>query len=111
MNSLEGYFTREEAAAFFNVTVGTVDRWRRAGIGPEAIRVGSMVFFKIEDCEDVADMHAAAAVDALQKKLATLALAQWPKQSRIRFEGLTFNLLQRGREVEQLLQQEEGANE
>ncbi len=46
------------AAKYFDVSVGTVDRWIASGRGPRFIKVGNLVRFRIEDLADFVERNA-----------------------------------------------------
>jgi hypothetical protein len=40
------YYTREQAAAYLNRCVETLDRWRKAGTGPAPTLINRSVFYR-----------------------------------------------------------------
>lgn len=45
------FVTDKELAERWILTVGTLDRWRRKGKGPQYFKTESGIFYKIEDIE------------------------------------------------------------
>jgi excisionase family DNA binding protein len=58
MGDLPGLNSSDELASYLRVPVDTIYRWKTAGTGPRAIRVGKRTYYRTSDVQAWLDEHA-----------------------------------------------------
>ena len=51
------YFSEKEAAAYLNISLSTIRRWRKAATGPEHFHFGGVLRYAESALEDFAKKH------------------------------------------------------
>jgi hypothetical protein len=49
--------TQDELAATLQVTKGTLREWRRQGKGPDFVRIGKAIFYRVKDVQEYIAMN------------------------------------------------------